>query len=198
MTTLFIFEKPSAMSEVAKAVNLHGTRGDGFIEAGDIVFTCAIGHLIRDQTPPEANPAWEKWNRDDLPMLPATIGKLPVDRTAARLKTIGQLLKKATHVVVATDPGREGEVIGRELLDYFGWRGQITRFWNNSMTVEELRRAYTELIPGPEKENLYWSGLARKDADWLVGLNGTRALTLTLPRLDKLSYKSGRVKNVLL
>ena len=60
MTTLFIFEKPSAMNEVARAVNLQGRKGDGFIDAGNVVFTSAVGHLIRDQTPPEANPAWEK------------------------------------------------------------------------------------------------------------------------------------------
>lgn len=117
MTTLFLFEKPSVMVEVAKAVGLRGPRTDGYIDAGDTVFTFALGHLVRDLRPPEINPDWEKWTRQGLPMLPDKIGKLPNEKTAAQLAIIGKLLKKATHVVIATDPGREGEVIGRELLD---------------------------------------------------------------------------------
>ena len=177
--TLIIAEKPSQAQEYARVLGA-ASRGDGFItlkDGGRV--TWAVGHLLEYLSPDELNEAWKGyWSWNQVPMIPDTIKQKPVKRTAAQFKIIKELLKSTTNVVVATDAGREGEMIAREILDYCKYKGRIQRLWPQSMMESDLRYAFANLIPGEAKEPLYQAAKARGTSDWLVGYNCSRGATL--------------------
>jgi DNA topoisomerase-3 len=178
---LYICEKPGQGRDLARNLNISG-KGDGFIgnnsNSNSIAITWAIGHLIQQLEPDEVDPKYSKWTLEHLPIVPNVWTMKPNARTKKQLNVIKGLLKQSTHVVIATDGDREGEVIGRELLAYFNWSGRVDRLWLTALDDTSIQKALSHLKQGIETEPLYAAGLARARADWMVGMSATRALSI--------------------
>ena len=194
--TLLIAEKPSVGRELAKAVHASQMH-DGYISGGvlngdECCVTWAIGHLvaINAQTP---NP----WSQESLPVLPDSFQLEPIKERRKQLETIKKLLDKCDLVVNCGDAGREGELIQRYILQWCGYKGAVQRLWISSLTDEAVRRGLRTLKQGKEYDALFHAGRARNEADWLVGMNATMALTAAV-RAKNSSMKSvlslGRVQ----
>ncbi len=191
---LILTEKPSQASDFAKA--LKGCKKkNGYYDCGDYLITWAVGHLfqIDDAIAPK------RWSLQTLPIFPEKF-KLRLRRGMGKqFKVIKELLKKADEVIVSTDPGREGELIAREILLMAGWKNwdKTYRFWTSeALTPEVIRKTLKNLKPAKEFDSLYYSALARQHGDWLVGVNLTRAVTLkSKPQRGKAAIWSvGRVQ----
>ncbi|OYY54360.1 MAG: DNA topoisomerase III, partial [Halothiobacillus sp. 28-55-5] len=148
------------------------------ITTSDGVVTWAFGHLL-EQAPPDAyDETLKRWALASLPIVPAQ-WKVEVKNSAKdQFKAIAALLKKASEVVIATDADREGEMIARELMAFVGFKGKVQRLWLSALDVASVKKALAALKPGAETAGLYQSALGRSRADWLVGMNLTRAFTL--------------------
>jgi len=194
MTTVYLAEKPSQARDIAEVLGI-AKRGDGVIVTKDgSVVTWAFGHLLETAPPAAYNESWAmRWNWDQLPMIPSKWKVEERRDVKKQLRVIKECLKSATHVVIATDAGREGELIARELLEYFHYSGRVSRFWTSSLTEKDIREALRTLRPGKETEGLYHAALARQRSDWLLGLNGTRAATLAAA-VYKEYFPLGRVQ----
>lgn len=194
-----IAEKPSVGNEIAKVLGAREKR-NGYFEGNGYCVTWGYGHLL-ELTCPEATP---KWSLDNLPIIPEKGFTLkPTDDEGARkqLGIIEDLLSKCDKAVIATDAGREGEVIGRDLLTYCHFRKPFDRLWISSLTEKAIREGFspTKLKNGhsPEYENLWHAGKARAEADWLVGINATRVFTLSAD-IAHTVLSLGRVQTVVL
>ena len=178
---LYICEKPSQARDLArnlKIMSLRGKSDKGFLGNNNVAVTWAIGHLIQQLEPNEIDVKYQKWVLDDLPIVPKAWKMKPNVKTKKQLKVVGDLLKNTDHVVIATDGDREGEVIGRELLDYFNWSGTIERLWLTALDDNSIQKALNNIKQGAETQPLYEAGLARARADWMVGMSATRALSI--------------------
>jgi DNA topoisomerase-3 len=152
---------------------------NGFIEVkGGYLVTWAIGHLVQLVSPQTYDPSWKRFAWETLPMIPHQWQMEPIERTASHYKIVSALVKKATTIVIATYAGREGELIGREILELCKFKGKVMRLWASTLTAADLRHAFQNLLPGAEKEPLWEAAKARQHADWLIGLNMTRGVTL--------------------
>ena len=142
--------------------------------------------------PEDLDKKWQKWELETLPMIPKYIGTKPLPKTRPQLKAIGQLVKRKdiAEAVIATDAGREGELVARWILEYVRFNKPVKRLWISSQTTKAVKEGFANLKPAKQYDNLYYSALARAKADWLVGLNVTRALTVKYQ--DNLS--AGRVQ----
>lgn len=191
---LWICEKPDQARNIAAEIGVVNKTKE-CIETKDGIFTWGFGHLLEALPPQEYDAKFARWVFEDLPCVPAEFRYVPRERAGAQLKAIGTLLKRATEVVVATDPDREGEMIGREILTHFRWKGPVQRLWLSALDSGSIRKALASLKPGRETEALYWAAKARSEADWLVGMNLTRAATLTTTRAKGAGVVSiGRVQ----
>jgi DNA topoisomerase-3 len=191
---LFICEKPSQAASVAAALGSPQRTETHWETAGGRV-TWAVGHLREQDRPDDYNPnwAWKSLEISMLPMIPERFTYHTREGMAGRLKEIGALLKKARVAVVATDGGREGEAIGREILDFHKWEGPIERLWLGALDEESILEALKSIRPGSATLALYQAAQARSQADWLIGMNGTSGVTLTSPRVGGV-YSVGRVQ----
>ena len=177
MSRLFLCEKPAQARDIARVLGAR-QRGDGCLNGPGVTVTWCVGHLL-EMDPPEAyGEELKRWRLETLPILPSRWKLHPRKGAAGQLKTIGRLLKSASEVVVATDADREGETIAREVLDRFGWRGPVLRLWLSALDEASIRKALAGLLPGEKTRPLYLAGLARSRADWMVGMNLTRAYTI--------------------
>ena len=194
MTTIFLCEKPSQASDIAKVLGVR-KRQDGYIETVDgSAVTWAFGHLLEQVAPGDYNEDWGKrWDFAHLPMVPADWKVKPTKSGSKQLNVIKKLLKSASLVVIATDAGREGELIGREILTSARYRGPVKRFWTSSLTPSDIKKALDGLRPGTSTEPLHQAALARAHADWLVGMNLSRASTLAAGVFKEV-FPVGRVK----
>ncbi len=174
---LYICEKPSQGRDLAKNLGLSG-KGDGFIGNNSVAVTWAVGHLVQQLEPDEIDAKYGKWEMQHLPIVPDVWKMKPNAKTKKQLNIVRGLLKRAEHVVIATDGDREGEVIGRELLDFFNWSGKVDRLWLTALDDASIQKALNNLRKGSETESLYHAGLARQRSDWLVGMSATRALSI--------------------
>jgi DNA topoisomerase-3 len=174
---LYICEKPSQGRDLARNLGVSG-QGNGFIGNNNIAVTWAIGHLIQQLNPDEVDPKYSAWKMEHLPIVPKVWKMKPNPKTLKQLNAIKGLLKKAKHVIIATDGDREGEVIGRELLDYFNWSGRIDRLWLTALNDASIQKALKNLKPGAETQSLYNAGIARARADWIVGMSASRAISI--------------------
>ncbi len=175
---LVLAEKPSVGRDIAQVLACH-KQGNGYWEGERHVITWALGHLVTLADPEEYDEKYKSWRLEDLPMLPAT-AKLVVIRQSSRQFRIvkEQLLRKDIgEVVIATDAGREGELVARWILEKAGSRKPVKRLWISSVTDKAIRTGFGSLKPGKAYESLYAAAAARAEADWLVGINATRALT---------------------
>ncbi len=194
--SLIITEKPSVARDIAAA--LGGFREDeGYWESDRQILTFAVGHLFELLEPDELDPAYKRWTLDTLPILPEEFKLKPKSGHAERIRTIKKLLARddVTGLVNACDAGREGELIFREIVKHLGSRKPVRRLWLQSMTDEAIRSGFERLRPGAELEGLGQAAECRSYADWLIGMNATRALTKRLKsRKEKTAWSAGRVQ----
>ncbi|MBV7391607.1 DNA topoisomerase III [Enterococcus sp. ALS3] len=191
MKQLILAEKPSVARDLSKVLNAN-QKHKNYFEGDKVIVTWALGHLLSLKMPEDLKPEWKTWQMDTLPMIPKYIGIKPLPKTRGQLKTIGQLAKRKdiSEAVIATDAGREGELVARWILEYVKFDKPVKRLWISSQTNKAIKEGFSKLKPAKEYDNLYQSALARSKADWLVGLNVTRALTVKYE--DNLS--AGRVQ----
>lgn len=178
MKALVLAEKPSVGKELARVLGCRNGR-DGYLEGERYVVTWALGHLVTLADPDVYQKAWEKWEMEQLPMLPDPMKLVVIGQTSRQFKVVQSLMKRAdiSELIIATDAGREGELVARWIMTKAGWNKPTKRLWISSQTDKAIRDGFAALRPAREYDNLYRSAKARAEADWLVGLNVTRALT---------------------
>jgi DNA topoisomerase-3 len=176
--TLVIAEKPSVASDLAKVLGKIPKKDDYF-ENDEYVVTSAVGHLVELCLPGEMDKKRGKWSFANLPIVPDHFDLKPIEKTLARFNLIKRLLKRAdvVEVINACDAGREGELIFHYLMKLAGPAKPTKRLWLQSMTPEAIREAFRELRSGAEMVPLADAAVCRSESDWLVGINGTRAMT---------------------
>ncbi|MDP8185295.1 DNA topoisomerase III [Phocoenobacter skyensis] len=176
---LFLCEKPSQGRDIAKVLGAT-KRAEGYLSSADdsICVTWGVGHLVEQFSPEKYNPAFKKWQLETLPIIPSKWQVEPKKSTKKQYNVVIRLIKKAKHVIIATDIDREGETIARELLELASYKGPIQRLWLSALDDVSIRKALGHLKPNQETLPLYYAGLARSRADWLVGMNFSRLFTL--------------------
>ena len=176
--TLVLAEKPSVGRELARVLGCTKS-GEGCLEGAEYIVTWALGHLVELSAPEEYDKAWQKWDLLTLPMLPGQMKTAVIPQGARQFRAVRDLLHRGDvkELVIATDAGREGELVARWILEKAGWKGPTKRLWISSQTDRAIREGFARLRPASEYDNLFYSARARSEADWLVGLNVTRALT---------------------
>ncbi|MBQ2701295.1 MAG: DNA topoisomerase III, partial [Clostridia bacterium] len=174
-----VAEKPSVGRDIAKVLGCT-EKGDGCLIGKNHVVTWAVGHLVSLQDPDELDEKYQKWRMDDLPILPEHIPLKVLPKTRSQFSIVKKLIcdKDTQRVICATDAGREGELIFRFIYNKAGCKKPIDRLWISSMTDEAIREGFAALRPGSDYEGLYQSAICRAEADWLVGMNASRAFTL--------------------
>lgn len=179
MTIAVVAEKPAVARDIAQVLGAR-QRGAGFLHGNGYVVTWAIGHLVRLAEPHEIEPAWRRWRRESLPMLPERWPLVVSDQTRAQFEAVCRVLNDDAidQVVCATDAGREGELIFRYLYEAAGCRKPVRRLWISSLTAEAIRQGFRSLRASLEFDPLAAAAKARSRADWLVGMNLSRAYTL--------------------
>ncbi|GHE21939.1 DNA topoisomerase III [Halomonas urumqiensis] len=176
---LIIAEKPSLARAIAAALPSAARREDGALVAGDTTVTWCLGHLL-EQAPPDAyDPAFKQWRLDHLPILPAQWKLLPRPKARGQLAVIRKLLKTTREVVHAGDPDREGQLLVQEVIEYLGWKGPVARLLVSDLNRPAVQRALARLDDNQRFAPLYRAAQSRARADWLYGINLTRAWTLT-------------------
>ena len=176
---LIVAEKPSVARDIARVVGA-SKRGDGFLEGPSHVVTWCIGHLVELEEPAHYDARWKAWRLDTLPMIPERFALRPVDGSRKQWAAVKGLLRdrRFSRVVNACDAGREGELIFRHCYELANARLPIARLWVSSLTDVALRAALAKLAPGDRYDPLADAARCRSEADWLVGMNATRALTV--------------------
>ena len=194
-----IAEKPSVAKEIAHIVGA-GKREEGYMQGNGYYVTWAFGHLVQPAMPETYG--MKGFHAENLPVIPDPFvlvprqvktenGYKPDAGVLAQIKIIGKLFDSSERIIVATDAGREGELIFRYLYAYLGCRKPFDRLWISSLTDTAIREGLLNLRNGKEYDNLYHAAKARSEADWLVGINGTQALTIAAGRG---TYSVGRVQ----
>ena len=175
---LIIAEKPSVASDIARALGGFTRKGDYF-ESGDYVLSSAVGHLLELTLPPEHDVKKGKWSFAKLPVIPPHFDLAPIEKSEARLNVLLKLLKRkdVTGIINACDAGREGELIFRYIAQYAKTKKPIERLWLQSMTQSAIRDGFAALRRDRDLLPLADAAKSRSEADWLVGINGTRAMT---------------------
>ena len=177
--TAVVAEKPSVARDIAKVLGAT-QRGEGYQHGNGYVVTWAVGHLVALAQPHEINPEWRQWRRDRLPMLPGEWPLVAYERTRDQFETVRRILTspKIGRVICATDAGREGELIFRYIYEAAQSAKPIERLWISSLTSEAIHDGFRRLKPGANYEPLADAARARSRADWLVGMNLSRAYSL--------------------
>jgi DNA topoisomerase III len=179
--TLVIAEKPSVARDLADALPGTFDNQDSYLESEDTVITFAVGHLVELTDPEDYDERFKKWRMADLPIVPEEFRLRPRDKKAEKqLKTIHKLLKRddVDRVVNACDAGREGELIFAYIYETSGVDKPVERLWISSMTKQAIREGFERLRPGEQLRQLEAAARSRSEADWLVGMNATRAATI--------------------
>ncbi len=189
---LVITEKPSVAQSIAKVIGA-ADRADGYLKGNGYIVSWCYGHLIELAMPEEYDPALKSWTYGSLPIIPDTWKRVVKKDTSKQFGILKELMHSGdvTSVICATDAGREGELIFRLVYEQAGCRKPIKRLWISSMEESAIRGGFRNLKPGSDYDNLYRSALCRQEADWLVGLNGTRLFTVLYRRKV---LKVGRVQ----
>ncbi|PLR96094.1 DNA topoisomerase III [Bacillus sp. T33-2] len=178
MKSLVLAEKPSVARDLARVLGCN-QKHKSYIEGNQYVVTWALGHLIELKMPEHYDKRYQTWNLEDLPIIPDHMGLKVIKQTSHQYKAVEQLLNRndINEVIIATDAGREGELVARWILEKSKSRKPIKRLWISSQTDKAIRDGFKQLKPGKQYEALYHSAVCRAEADWLIGLNVSRALT---------------------
>lgn len=176
--TVVLAEKPSVGRDIARVLNC-SKGGKGFLEGDGYIVTWALGHLVTLADPETYDKKYKSWSMEDLPMLPPSFKLVVIKKSARQFNVVkGQILRKDVgDIVIATDAGREGELVARWIIEKVNTKKPIKRLWISSVTDKAIKEGFNKLKNGSEYENLYLSAVARAEADWLVGMNATRGLT---------------------
>ena len=178
MKHLVIAEKPSVARDIARVLGC-SKKNNSYIEGKDYVVTWALGHLVTLADPEEYGEQYKTWRLDTLPMLPGRWKLVVIKQTSRQYHAVKEQIfrKDISDIIIATDAGREGELVARWILEKAGNRKPLKRLWISSVTDKAIREGFSHLRPGKDYENLYHAAVARAEADWEVGINATRALT---------------------
>ena len=178
MKSLVLAEKPSVARDIARVLDCHKNM-PGAIEGSKYIVTWALGHLVTLADPEEYDKKFKEWNMSYLPMLPERWELVVIKQTSKQYHNVKtQLFRKdVSDIIIATDAGREGELVARWILDKSGCHKPIKRLWISSVTDKAIREGFLSLKDGRQYNNLYYAAKSRAEADWLVGINATRALT---------------------
>ncbi|MFB6587652.1 DNA topoisomerase III [Bacillus thuringiensis] len=176
--SVVIAEKPSVARDIARVLKCD-KKGNGYLEGSKYIVTWALGHLVTLADPESYDVKYKQWNLEDLPMLPERLKLTVIKQTGKQFNAVkSQLLRKdVNEIIVATDAGREGELVARWIIDKVKLNKPIKRLWISSVTDKAIKDGFANLKPGKAYDNLYASAVARSEADWYIGLNATRALT---------------------
>lgn len=176
--TLVLTEKPSVAKDIARVLGCKRS-GNGCIVGDKYIITWALGHLVTLADPEAYDDKYKNWRMEDLPMLPGRMKLVVIGQTSKQFKAVSSLLSSAevSDIVIATDAGREGELVARWIIQKANCRKPMRRLWISSQTDKAIKEGFASLKPSSQYDNLYRSAQCRAEADWLVGLNVTRALT---------------------
>ena len=186
-----VAEKPSVGRDIARVLKC-GQRGEGYLRGDHYLVTWAVGHLVTLCEPDEIDEKYKKWRMEELPILPDSIPTKVISKTKSQFSIVKKLMndKETEKLICATDAGREGELIFRLIYEQAKCKKPVERLWISSMTDEAIKEGFATLKPAQEYDGLYRSATCRSEADWLVGMNASRAFTL---RFDAL-LSIGRVQ----
>lgn len=176
--TLVLTEKPSVAKDIARVLGCR-KNGNGCIIGDKYIVTWALGHLVTLADPEAYDNKYKSWRMEDLPMLPSKMKLVVIGQTSKQFKAVSSLLSSSEvgDIVIATDAGREGELVARWIIQKASCRKPMRRLWISSQTDKAIKEGFASLKPSSQYDNLYKSAQCRAEADWLVGLNVTRALT---------------------
>lgn len=178
MKALVLAEKPSVAREIARVLKC-GLKNKGYMEGSQYVVTWSLGHLVTLAEPDDYDKKYKEWRLEDLPMLPASMKLKVIKQTSHQFQVVRNLMKRndLNELVIATDAGREGELVARWIMVLTNWKKPFKRLWISSQTDDAIRDGFANLKAGSAYNNLYDAAVCRAEADWLIGLNVTRALT---------------------
>lgn len=178
MKHLVIAEKPSVARDIARVLGCT-KKTNTYIEGKEYIVTWALGHLVTLADPEQYGEQYKTWNMDTLPMLPEHWKLVVIRQTSRQYNAVKEQIfrKDVSDIVIATDAGREGELVARWILEKAGNKKPVKRLWISSVTDRAIRDGFARLKPGKDYENLYHAAVARAESDWVVGINATRALT---------------------
>ncbi|WP_340372510.1 DNA topoisomerase III [Peribacillus sp. FSL E2-0218] len=176
--SVVIAEKPSVARDIANVLKCN-KKGNGFLEGDKYIVTWALGHLVTLADPEAYDMKYKTWKLEDLPMLPESMKLVVMKQTGKQFNAVKTQLNRndVNEIIVATDAGREGELVARWIIEKSKVNKPIKRLWISSVTDKAIKDGFNNLKPGKEYEDLYTSAVARSEADWYIGLNATRALT---------------------
>lgn len=175
---LVLAEKPSVARDIARVLKCD-KKGNGYLEGKDYIVTWALGHLVTLADPESYDVKYKSWNLEDLPMLPEHLKLTVIKQSGKQFNAVKSQLTRGdvNGVIIATDAGREGELVARWIIAKTKVSKPIKRLWISSVTDKAIKDGFANLKPGKAYENLYASAVARSEADWYIGLNASRALT---------------------
>ncbi|MCD4819950.1 MAG: DNA topoisomerase III [Candidatus Cloacimonetes bacterium] len=179
MKAIVLTEKPSVAREIARVLKCT-RKQKGFIEGDKYIITWALGHLVTLAEPSDYDDRYKHWSLDYLPMLPEKMKLKVIKKTSDQFRSINRILqrKDVSELIIATDAGREGELVARWIMIKGGWKNKpVKRLWISSQTDSAIREGFANLKPARNYDNLFNAAVGRAEADWLVGLNVTRGLT---------------------
>ncbi|ABI67831.1 DNA topoisomerase III [Syntrophomonas wolfei] len=178
MKSLVLAEKPSVAREIARVLQC-SKKSKGYIEGPRYVVTWALGHLVTLAEPDDYDKRLKQWRIEDLPMLPEKMKLKVIKQTSHQFQVVKELMKRndIEELVIATDAGREGELVARWIMEMVRWRKPFKRLWISSQTDNAIREGFARLQPGTQYNSLYAAAACRAEADWLIGLNVTRSLS---------------------
>ena len=180
MKTLIIAEKPSVGRDIARVMGCR-KQTKSHIEGDKYIVSWAMGHLVELADPGAHDPRYREWNAEHLPIIPGRMKHKVIKRTSRQFSTIKSLMHRndVNNLVIATDAGREGELVARWIMRLAGYKGPFQRLWISSQTDKAIREGFKNLKPGRNYDNLMKAAECRAEADWLIGLNVTRAMSCT-------------------
>lgn len=176
--SLVLAEKPSVARDIANVLKCN-KKGNGFLEGDKYIVTWALGHLVTLADPETYDNKYKTWNLEDLPMLPERLKLTVIKQSGKQFNAVKTQLNRSdvNEIIIATDAGREGELVARWVIAKAKVNKPIKRLWISSVTDKAIKEGFNNLKPGKAYENLYHAAVARSEADWYIGLNATRALT---------------------
>lgn len=179
MKSLVIAEKPSVARDIARVLGC-SQKGNGFLEGKQYIVTWALGHLVTHAQPEQYDNDFKEWKMENLPIIPKPFKLVPIKQSMKQFNAVKAQLNRGDvkDVIIATDAGREGELVARWILEKTNSRKPIKRLWISSVTDKAIKDGFNNLKDGKAYENLYQAAVARAEADWVVGINATRALTV--------------------
>jgi len=191
MKSLVLAEKPSVAREIARVLHCKQSN-KGFLEGSDYVITWALGHLVTLAEPEDYDQKLKSWRMEDLPMLPDKMKLKVIKPSSQQYQVVRSLMQRGDikDLVIATDAGREGELVARWIMAKAAWKKPFRRLWISSQTDAAIREGFANLKAGSAYNNLYDAAVCRAEADWLIGLNVTRALTCQF----NTQFTAGRVQ----